>query len=200
MTSPDFFHTVHRVLEDDLGSATAEERDRCVRDLVTLASAASAAITLQPIPLLDVALLAPVQIAMVQGIAKVHGYAVDRRTVVEWIGTFGASILTRHLLLAAAKLVPFAGWLAGASMAYALTHALGEVSDHYFRSGRGVPSSELQQMFKNAYARSKAEKDTRARTDDSLEARLRRLTEAFAAGLLTEEEFRAKKEDILRGF
>ena len=196
----DFFATVHRVLEGDLSAASDEERDRYVRDLVTLGSAAAAAVTLQPVPLLDVALLAPIQIAMVQGIAKVHGYTLDRRTVLEWIGTFGASIITRHVLLAAAKLIPFAGWLAGASMAYALTHALGEVTDHYFRTGRGVPSPDLQQMFRTAYAKSRAEKEAKVGADDSLEARLRRLTQAFAAGLLTEDEFRAKKEEILRTF
>ena len=45
--------------------------------------------------------------------------------------------------MAAAKLIPFAGALITISMAYALTWAIGEVSDHYFRNGRGVPQSEL---------------------------------------------------------
>ena len=203
----DFSQTFHRVLEGDFTSATPEQRDVAVRDLITMASVASAAVTIQPIPLLDSALLAPIQIAMVQGIAKVYSYTLDRKTILEWIGTFGASIVTRHVLLAAAKLVPFAGWLVGASMAYALTHALGEVTDHYYRTGRGVGTSDLQTMFRAAYDRSRAEKVAKEKSgapggggDDSLKARLTRLTEAFAAGLLTEEEFRLKKEEMLRDF
>ena len=191
--------TLGRVMTGDFADATSEEKTQHVRELVQVCSIAAGAVAVQPIPLLDIALLAPIQIAMVQGIGRIHGHDLDRKSVLEILSTFGASLVTQSVIMAAAKLVPFFGWAAALSMAYALTYAVGEVSDHYFRTGRGVSQDSLREMFDKAYRRARSEKEARARADSDLKAKLAHLTKAFEMGLLTEEEFAKKKEELLKG-
>lgn len=192
--------TIGRVMSGSWNDASDEQRREAVSDLVQVCSIAAGAVAIQPIPFADIALLAPIQIGLVQGVGRIHGYDLDKKSVVEILSTFGASLVSQHVVIAAAKLVPFAGWVLGASMSYALTYAIGEVSDHYFRTGRGVSARELKEMFKRAYERKKAEKQAANASNESLRHKLEQLKEAYAAGLLTEEEFLRMKEEVLRGF
>src|SRR5262252_5665825 len=146
-----YMETIRRVLDGDYDDATDEEKARAVKELVQVCSVAASALTIQPFPILDSALIAPVQIAMVQGIGRIHGYKLDKKSVLEILSTFGASLVAQNVIMAAAKLIPFLGWAVTISMAYALTYAIGEVSDFYFRNGRGVSSSELKTMFDRVY-------------------------------------------------
>lgn len=195
-----YLETLRRVMDGDYERASQAEKDAAVRDLIQVCSIAAAAVTVQPIPLLDTALIAPIQIGMVQGIGRVHGYQLDKKSILEILGTFGASLVAQNVIMAAAKLIPFAGALITISMAYALTWAIGEVSDHYFRHGRGVPEGELREMFKRIYDEKKAEKQAQNRGNDNLKSKLEQLKKAYEAGLLTEEEFTRKKEELLRSF
>ncbi len=192
--------TIRRVMDGDYEHATQDDRDAAIRQVIQVASVASAAVTIQPFPLVDTALVAPIQIAMVQAIGRVHGYRLDRKSILEILGTFGASLVAQNVIMAAAKLIPFAGWVLTTSMAYALTWAVGEVSDHYFRNGRGVPQDELKSMFERVYRQKKAEKEAENKGNASLKDKLEQLKKAYEAGLLTEEEFTRKKEDLLRAF
>lgn len=192
--------TIKRVLDGDYEGASEAEKTRAVRELVQVCSVAAGAMTIQPIPLLDTALIAPVQIGLVQGIGKIHGYTLDRRSILEILGTFGASIVAQNLIMGAAKLIPFFGWVVTISMAYALTWAIGEVSDHYFRNGREVDEDELRAMFKRVYESKKDEKTREHKRNKTLKARLSQLKEAREAGLLTDEEFEAKKAELLADF
>jgi hypothetical protein len=119
-----YLETVARVMHGNFDDATDAEKLAAVRDVTVVCSVGAAAIAVQPVPLLDVALLAPVHIGMVQAIGQVHGHKLDAKSVVEMLATFGGSIVTRE--------------------------------------------------------------------------KLRQLGEAYAAGLLSEEEYRAKKEELLK--
>jgi uncharacterized protein (DUF697 family) len=192
-----YSETISRILEADYADASPEERTSAIREVVSLSSVVAAALAIQPIPLLDAVLVIPVQIAMVQGIGRVHGHTLDRKSVIEMLGTFGAGIVAQNVMMAAAKLVPFAGWIAASAMAYAMTHAIGEVADHYFRTGRGIGPEELRTMFKKVYAQKKAEREEAMKGAGTLKERLEQLNEARAAGLVSEEEFERKKQEIL---
>lgn len=192
--------TLRRVLDGNYEGATEEEKARAVRELVQVCSVAAGAMTIQPFPLLDTALIAPIQIGMVQGIGKIHGHKLDQKSILEILSTFGASLVAQNVIMAAAKLIPFFGWVFTISMAYALTWAIGEVSDHYFRNDRKVDERELKAMFDRVYKTKKEEKTAQHKKDGTLKARLEELKEARAAGLLTEEEFEAKKAALLSDF
>jgi hypothetical protein len=55
-------------------------------------------------------------------------------------------------------------------------------------------------MFERIYKAKKEEKAAQHKKDGSLKARLEELKQARAAGLLTEEEFEAKKAALLADF
>jgi uncharacterized protein (DUF697 family) len=84
------------------------------------------------------------------------------------LSTFGASLLAQNAIIAAAKFIPFAGWVVAISMAYALTYAIGEVADHYFKNGRGVSAEELKSMFDRVYTEKKKEKQEAHEDNDAL--------------------------------
>jgi uncharacterized protein (DUF697 family) len=195
-----YAETFQRVIDGDYSDATPEERAAAVREVIELGAGAAAVVSFQPVPLLDLVLVSPIQIGMVQAIGRVHGHRLDQKSVLEILSTFGASIVAQNLIMTSAKLIPFAGWIAAPAMAYALTWAIGEVSDHYFEHGRGVEPDELREMFKKVYREKKDEKVAAHRGNRSLKERLEQLEEAYAAGVLTEEEYEAKKQDILRDF
>lgn len=192
--------TIKRVMAGDYDDATPAERDEAVREVIQMCSAAAAAVSVQPIPLLDIALISPIQIVMVQAIGRVHGHALDKKAVLEIVSTFGASLVAQNVIMATAKLIPFVGWVAAIAMSYALTWAIGEVSEHYFRNGRGVPQEELKEMFERVYKSKKAEKQSEHKANASLKDRLEQLKEAKAQGLLTDEEFEEKKREMLADF
>lgn len=195
-----YAETFQRVLEGDYQDATPDERREAVREVIEMGSAAAAAAAIQPLPLLDVLLISPIQIGMVQAIGRVHGHRLDQKSILEILSTFGASVLAQNLIISSAKLVPFAGWIAAPAMAYSLTWAVGEVSEHYFAGGRGIEPAELREMFRKTYRSKKEEKVAAHRGDGSLKERLEQLAEAHRAGALTDEEYEAKKAEILRDF
>lgn len=195
-----YTEVLDRIRRGDYDEASAEERAEAIRRLVELCAGASAAVAAQPVPLVDAALIIPIQVGMVQGIGRIHGHRLDRQSIVEILSTFGASLVSQSVMMSAAKFVPVLGWLASASMAYALTWAVGEVSAHYFKSGRGVSQSELRAMFKERYRSKRAEKQQAHRDGSTLKERLEQLRAAREAGLIDEESFQRKSEEILADF
>jgi uncharacterized protein (DUF697 family) len=154
--------TVKRILQGDFEGASEEEKRGAVKNLTASCTAAATVIVLQPVPALDVWLLLPVHIGLVQGIAHIRGYHLDKKSVLEILRTIRQSLLVQHVTIAGAKLVPGIGWLVAIAAANALTYALGEVSDFYFRRGRSMLPSELRAMldrtFKERFARVYREK------------------------------------------
>lgn len=197
-----YTETMKRVMEGDFGDASEQERDEAVADVIRVGSIAAAAVVIQPIPFVDIATLSPIQITMVQAVGRVRGFTdLNSKSVLEILSTFGASIVAQNVLISAGGLLgPFLGPMVKVPMAYALTWAIGEVSDHYFKTGRGASPDELKSMFKKVYKQKKAEKEAAGRTAGTLKERLDQLKEAYAAGLLTEEEFQRKKEEMLADF
>jgi len=189
--------TFDRVTAEDWDGADHAERTREVRRVIRVGAVASAAMAIQPLPLVDIALIAPIQIGTVQAIGHVHGYRLDRKTVIEILSTFGAGLVTQGALLSAAKMLPFLGWVITVPMAYALTWSIGEVSHHYFVCGRGVSKNELRSMFEHLYRKKRAEREEAHRSAPDLKSRLRELVKAHEAGLIDEEELQRKKEEIL---
>ena len=138
------------------------------------------------------------QITMVQADRPpVYGYQLDTKAVIEILSTLGASIVAQNVIMAAAKFIPFFGWVVSISIGYALTWAIGEVSDHYFKNGRHVDEAELKAMFERVYRAKKAEKTEQHKADKTLRDKLTELKRAHTEGLLTDAEFEAKKAELL---
>jgi uncharacterized protein (DUF697 family) len=196
----DYRETIRRVYDGDFDNATAQEREEAVVDIIQMCSAAAAAVTVQPVPLVDTILISPIQIAMVQAIGRIYGHRLDKQAIGEILSTFGASIIAQNAIIAAGKLLPFVGWALSIAMAFALTYAIGEASDLYFSSGRSASIEELRGHFTQVYETKKQEWTTRIKADRCLKARLDELVEARKSGAITEEEFEQKKKEILTEF
>lgn len=194
-----YMDTLSRVMKGDYGTASAEEKSAAVHEVIQVCAVAAAAVTIQPFPVADVVLLSPIQIAMVQAIGRIHGRTLDKKTVLEILSTVGASVVAQNVIMAAAKLIPVLGSVVAMSMGYALTYALGEVSDLYFKSGQALSSAELKSRFRSVYEKKKQEKQDSAK-DPRLKEKLEALKRAFEAGVLSKDEFEAKKEEVLKGF
>ena len=165
-----------------------------------MCAVAASAVTIQPFPVLDAVLMSPIQMGMVQAIGKVHGHKLDKKSILEMLSTFGASLVAQNVIMAAAKLIPFLGSVIADVDGVRAHVAIGEVSDHYFKTGRGVSADELKQRFQSVYKEKKAEKEAQVKNDKTLKVKLDNLKKAFEAGVLTEEEFQKKKEETLAGF
>src|SRR5690606_4725628 len=174
-----------------------EEREKAATEVIRVCSIGAAAVVVQPLPMLDIALLTPIHVAMVKAIGGVYGYTLDRKTVLGITGAFGASIAAQNLVIASAKLVPFATLPVAISVAYALTHAIGEASRVYFQSGRKLSRARMKQVFHQDYSETKRAKLRAAKRDRELADQLARLTDAYRAGTLTADEYDAKKQEVL---
>lgn len=194
-----YLDTLGRVMKGDYGAASAEEKAAAVHEVIQVCAVAAAAVTIQPFPVADVLLLSPIQIGMVQSIGRIHGRTLDKKTVLEILSTVGASLVAQNVIMAAAKLIPVLGSIVAMSMGYALTYAIGEVSDLYFKHGSTLSSSELKSRFRSVYETKKKEKESAAK-DPKLKEKLEALKKAFEADVLSKEEFEAKKEEVLKGF
>lgn len=123
--------------------------------VVAGAATASAAAGASPIPMSDVAILAPIQIGMIAGITSVFGMELSKGTlstlVSSAIGVTGVSFAGRAIVSNILKLFPGIGTVAGgaisAATASALTVALGEayisvLANFFAENPDGSPDAE----------------------------------------------------------
>jgi uncharacterized protein (DUF697 family) len=193
----DYREALKKILRGDFDNASEEEKAAAVRELIHLCSLTASATTMQPVPFVDGGLITPIHIAMVQGIARMHRCPTDLKSILEVLRTFRASLLAQQLAIAATKFIPAFGWLVSTSVTYALTYALGEASDRYFRSGRSVVPKELRAMFRRIYRRKFSEMRLTLRHRKDLKKELDEIEKARRTGEINEEEARRRKQEAL---
>jgi uncharacterized protein (DUF697 family) len=140
-----------RICGGQLDDASELEKERAAHALAQSCGAAAGLIAMQPVPLIDPLLIAPIQIAMVQGIARIYGYRLDKKSVLEILRTLRMSLLTQSTAGAAAKLVPVFGSLVSGATAHALTYAIGELSIRYFRGGRSMLPAQMRATLRRLF-------------------------------------------------
>jgi uncharacterized protein (DUF697 family) len=128
-------------LEAKLTAAARAERLASARGLVQNYVLASAGIALVPVPLLDLAGLAALQVKLVHGLAKHYDVPFKENIAKSLVGALlgsASSVLLVKGLSSLAKAVPALGTLAGGSVAVSgasVTYAVGEVFIKHFESG-----------------------------------------------------------------
>ena len=180
--------TLRRLLKGDFQDLEPDARREKVDQIVQISASAAMALAAAPIPFLDM----PVQAAMVRAIAKVHGVRGNSAKVfLQIVAGVGGGMVVRQAL----RLVPFGG-IAHLSRVYGTTWALGRVSDLYFQHGTPVAEGELRALFLETLERKYEEKSQRLQSSD-LAGRLRELDQLWSDGQLTEQEHRAKREQLI---
>lgn len=200
--------TLKKIQTGELQHASAEEKASAVSQIIRMTSAAAAVSTMQPLPFVDMALLTPMQHRMVQSIGLVHGYRLEEKAVRQLFRTVRQRIITSQLKIAMAKvlLIPIVPGAYADSVAYALTHALGQASDRYFRSRRTMHANEMKARFEVIY-RDTFEQTFRLKRDELRamfrSAEIRRqiddLKEAQRHGKMDEAEEVRRMDAILGG-
>jgi uncharacterized protein (DUF697 family)/tellurite resistance protein len=143
------------------------------------------ALELLPQSLASMAII-PLQMKMVYGIGKAHGYELDRGHIRDFLGTLGVGLTSQYVEEIGRKLVGgllkkvggrMLGGLGrgatGAAFSFATTYALGHVAKQYYASGRTLSMEQLKQTFgslageaKTLQARYAGEIEQKARTID----------------------------------
>ena len=117
-------------------SGARRTRRRVATAITRASSTLAVTVAVAPIPLADMALLAPLQGLLVTSIAYLSGRPWDRRTALEWVGSVGAvgaaALGLRWGAQQAVKAIPGLGSVVSASIAGAGTLAIGRSAVGYF--------------------------------------------------------------------
>lgn len=176
-------------------TASESDADQAAR-VIRNYSIAAAAAAVQPIPLVDLALLTPIQVGMVRSIAMVYGQPLGLRSALELLGTFGTSLVAQHAIMAAVKLAPWAALPVAISVAYAITYAIGEASKVHFQRGPLLSNENLRDVFRRTYRKQRSAVK-HAVKDKQLVGELRRLTQARRNGQIEDAEYERRKRALI---
>ena len=121
-----------------------ELKEKRIRQLIYSKAGVCAGVALVPIPVADLLVLTPIQIAMVTAIGYLHGIEVTSDRAAELMGVVGAGIGFREAARQLVKLVPGYGSAVSAAIAFAGTVALGETAHLWFKRQMKVDASDLR--------------------------------------------------------
>lgn len=160
-----------------------------------------------PVPLVDFAAVTSIQLDMLQQLAHLYGVDYSLSTGKAFVSALTGTTIAR-LGASFVKTIPGIGTvLGGASMSVmsgASTYAVGQVAINVFTNSgslRNFDTTQAKRAYESAYERGKSyvsdldnKKDDAATVYQDLE-RLGKLKES---GILTEQEFEAKKAELLK--
>lgn len=199
---------LQRALEGFFDHASDEEKASAVDEMIRISSSRAAMLVLQPIPVLDGALLTPIQQKMVEAIGAIRGVH-DKAAVHTLFRTLFRRLVGPHFTIAGVKLIPFVPIvpdLIAMSVAYALTFAIGRVGDLVLQRP-SVTEGEVRAHFDKLYRRTfeatyrekRDELKARLRRDPEVRRQLADLKAARRRGTIREEDAERKAEEIVKG-
>lgn len=185
----DFEDTLRRLLRGDFADLSEAQRRERVEQIVGLSAMAAMAMAATPVPFLEL----PVQAAMVRAVARVYGYEKSgRQALWELSAALGGGLVLRQAM----RLLPFVGPLPHLSRIYGATWALGRVAQAYYASGIEERPEHLRQLYLDTAAEHTHE-EAQALRRTKLESTLRYLDDLRARALITEAEYRRKRDEVL---
>jgi len=175
--------------------ADSKLKEKRIRTLIYSKAGVCAAVALAPIPVADILILTPIQMAMVATIGYFHGVEVTADRASELMAVMGAGVGFREAARQLVKLVPGYGMAVSASIAFAGTVALGEVANTWFARRMKVDVQDLKELFTRTASKAKQDYALKERDSDSkrdaeaVKARVDDLRKRYAMGEITEAEF-----------
>ena len=167
---PELVHRIIELLPSALQDAfIAQQRvdialkEKRVRALIYSKAGVCAAVALVPIPVADILVFTPIQMAMVATIGYFHGVEVTAERASELLGVMGAGVGLREAARQLVKLVPGYGMVVSASIAFAGTVALGEAANLWFLRKMKVDAQDLKELFTRTAESAKREYALRTR-------------------------------------
>lgn len=145
-------------------------------------------------PALDVAVLTPLHVAVVQDVARARGRSLDNAAATGVLQRIGATAEGQGALASSSTLPD--GWLKTAAVAYALTVAVGEAAARALADAP-IADDALKDVFEASFERVLGEKTAAHRNGSALGDKLEQVREAYDADLITEAEMIALRERVL---
>jgi small GTP-binding protein len=172
-------------------------KEKRIRALIYSKAGVCAAVALVPIPVADILILTPIQMAMVATIGYFHGVEVTADRATELMGVMGAGVGLREAARQLVKLVPGYGLVVSASIAFAGTVALGEVANVWFVRRMKVDAQDLKDLFARTAAKAKQEYALQTERDaaaaraaaEDVRTRIDALRKRLEAGAISQAEF-----------
>lgn len=146
--------TLQKIRSTDWSQLPDPERQARAQDVVLMTAYASAATSVVPLPLLDLALLVPFHTAMVMTVGHVYGRPLTKteasRVALELGAVTGVTFAGRAAITALKKiLLPGLGGVVAAPASFALTWAFGQLAIEYFKHPE-LSKDQLKQVFERA--------------------------------------------------
>ncbi|HEY3593535.1 MAG TPA: DUF697 domain-containing protein, partial [Polyangiaceae bacterium] len=169
-------------------------KEKRIRALIYSKAGVCAAVALAPIPIADILVLTPIQMAMVATIGYFHGVEVTPERATELMGVMGAGVGLRGAARQLVRLVPGYGMVVGAGIAFAGTVALGESANVWFKRRMKIDGHDLKELFAKVATRAKREYGDRGAitapdAPAALEMRRAELRRELEKGAISQIEF-----------
>jgi GTP-binding protein Era len=186
--------------------ADSQLKEKRIRALIYSKAGICAAVALAPIPIADLLVLTPIQMAMVATIGYFHGVEVSADRAGELMGVMGAGVGLREAARQLVKLIPGYGLAVSAGIAFAGTVALGETANLWFSRQMKVDAHDLKELFTRVAGKAKQEyalRGDKASTGDRVaDERVHReaemLRDKLARGAISQAEFDKAIADLDR--
>ena len=186
--------------------ADLQLKERRIRTLIYSKAGVCAAVALAPIPVADILVLTPIQMAMVATIGYFHGVEVSADRAGELMGVMGAGVGLREAARQLVKLVPGYGLVVSAGIAFAGTVALGETAHLWFSRQMKVDGNDLKELFSRVASKAKQEYALRTEkesasdraADERVRAEVDALRAKLARGVISQIEFERAMAEIDR--
>lgn len=160
-----------------------------------------------PIPLVDFAAVTAIQLEMLQQLAHLYGVDFSRRNGKVFVSALTGTTIAR-LGASLIKAIPGVGtMIGGASMALtsgASTYAVGQVAISHFSSGGSLSNfveTQVRDAYESAFEQGKSYvsdlEDEKGDAAADVYQALEKLGKLKDQGILSEEEFQAKKTELL---
>ena len=159
-----------------------------------------------PIPLVDFAAVTAIQLEMLQQLAQLYDVSYSQNTGKTFVSALTGTTIAR-IGASMIKAIPGVGsLLGGASMSVmsgASTYAVGQVAINLFSSSGGLSNFNLdsvKQAYEKAYEKGKSYvSDLEEKEDEAADIyqALEKLGQLKEQGILSEQEFEAKKKELL---
>jgi uncharacterized protein (DUF697 family) len=201
--------TLRKTFDGAFDGATAEEKVRGAREVVRACSSAAATLALQPLPLLDSALILPIHRRMVRAVVRIYRDRCDSRVESMIFTALRNGLFGPHLTMAGLKFIPWVPVvpdLVCSSVAYALTFALGDVAMTYCCTTPVMTAAQLKKAFgatygkkfERTYRQSRREAMALLSRNAGIRKKVRELRDARRCGAIGDVEAERRLDAILR--
>lgn len=171
-------------------------KQKRVRTLIYSKASLCGAAAVIPIPIADIFVITPIQVAMITAIGYFYDVEMSKERALELIGTIGAGVGLREAARQLIKLIPGYGQVVSASIAFAGTVALGEAANLWFKNKMKVDIDELQGVFKQIAEKARQNYPDYSKNQNALKEKIDQLREQLTIGNISQQEFERRLAEL----